>query len=56
VTDTPGLGDAKIPIGQWINLFNAQLAANERVDLCLIVVEKKERVENNTVFAGNLLD
>jgi folylpolyglutamate synthase/dihydropteroate synthase len=29
---------------------------NSRIDLCLIVIEKKERVDNSTVLAFELLD
>jgi hypothetical protein len=30
--------------------------SNSRVDTCLIVIEKKERVDSNTVLAFELLD
>jgi tRNA U34 5-carboxymethylaminomethyl modifying GTPase MnmE/TrmE len=35
----------------WIDNFNLTFNANPRVDVCLIVIEKKERVDNNTVLA-----
>jgi hypothetical protein len=56
VTDSPGLGDAKLPLPQWIASFNNQLELNSRIDLCMIVIEKKERVDTPTVAAFTLLD
>jgi len=40
-----------IPLSLWIDNFNITFKANPRVDICLIVMEKKERVDNNLVLS-----
>jgi hypothetical protein len=51
VTDSPGLGDSNFPVDLWITGFNALLEKNPNIDMCMIVIEKKERVDTNTVLA-----
>ena len=40
----------------WINNFNKQFDKNPRIDVCLVVIEKRERVDQTIVLAMELLD
>jgi hypothetical protein len=51
VTDSPGLGDKKIAMPLWIKNFNCQFEMNPRIDVCLVVIEKRERVDVTIVLA-----
>jgi len=40
----------------WIENFNKQFNMNPRIDVCLVVIEKRERVDATIVLAFELLD
>ena len=56
LTDSPGLGDRNIPMSQWLNLYNDFQKTQPNVDLVLVVVEGKNRVNIADVQVFSILD
>lgn len=50
------MGDANIPLNLWIEQFNLQVQRNNRVDMCMLVIEKKERVSVQDVTTIKMID
>ena len=56
LTDSPGLGDRNIPMSQWLNLYNIFQESNPQVELVLVVIEGKNRVNIADIQVFSILD
>ena len=57
MTDSPGLNDGNIPLSQWLNIYNKSFHAhNKKVDLVILIIQKRERVEAGDIQVFTVLD
>ena len=61
LTDSPGLCDKNIPLNYWLDIYNKCYQSKiEKIDMVLVIIEKKERVSagDSEVFSvlSSILD